>query len=1034
VRFAVERRVTMIMLILGVLVLGGLALSRLPLEFLPAISSSSISVQAAYEGSSPEEITRLIVQPLEDSLGTLNGLDRMASTASATEGRISLEFVSGTDMDLAAVEVRDRIDRVRYRLPPDLRQIRTRRFQSSDIPVLRLHLTADWDPDRLFTFAEDVLQPRLERLEGVAQVDIRGLRQRQVQVRLDASRMAAHRVDARQLIQTLRASNETLSAGKLIEGSRKLYLRVLGELGRLEDIRQLPIASGANGGHLVLGDVADVVYDFPHQTEFAFLNGTEALSVRIYKASNANLLDAVDRVKAEVATIEAEPRFAGAAFRVYSDASLDVRRGLAQLRNAGLIGGLLAVAAVFLFLRRVRTTLLVAIAMPISVVGTFVIIYLMRQTGWSNTTLNVVSLMGLVLALGMLVDSAIVVIEAIYRRARDYGENGKQAALHGASEVALPIIASTATTLCVFVPVIFDRGAGGYYSLYFKEVGTVVCIVMVASLLVALTVVPMAAAWLLRREVPRPSPVLDRVTNTYVGILRLTLRFRVAFVVLAACLLWGSWQLLSGIERSFGSRSETRQVTLAVDVPRAFSADQTGAVFDQLYTLLEAHRDALAIADISYSFDEGNGRNRRGGRGGKRMELYLLDEEESSRSPAEVRSRLRTLLPSIPGVEIKIQQARRHWGGGGVEIEIAGDDPTVLALVARGVADRIAGVPGVEDVDLSLESGDDEIRVGVVRDQAQMAGISSQAVAQTVAGALSDRALDQLRTQTGEVDLVVRYSDRDRASLDKLRAISVRGSSADLPLDVVARFEQTPGPQTIERENRRAKLTVSANASSPMASMMALRGAGVAMAGVAMPPGYTWSFGRWNRLQQQDGASFSFALIMAAVLVYMLMAALFESFTHPLAIMVSVPFAFLGVGVALRLVGQPRDSLTDLGFVILVGVVVNNAIILVDHINRLRREGLQRDEAILTGGRHRLRAILMTAMTTILGLLPMTAPLFLPQFFGSAQGRAGTWAPVGLVILGGLTTSTFLTLVIIPTVYSLIDDLTAFTRRVVRAS
>ena len=700
----------MCMFVVGLLVLGVLALTRLPLEFLPTISSSSISVSAEYTGSSPEEITRLIVQPLEDSLGTLNGLDRMASTASATEGRVSLEFVGGTDMDLAAVEVRDRIDRVRDRLPADLRQIRMRRFQSTDLPVLRMHVTADWDGDRLFSVAENVMQPRLERLEGVAQVEFRGLQQREIQVRLDAGRMAAHRIDPRTLAQTLRTSNLTLSVGDVTEGSRKLLLRVAGDLGRLSDIRALPIGNG-----LRLDDVAEVAYEFPRQTRYSFFNGTQALSVRVYKASNANLLDVVDRVKAEMEALLAEPRLAGMSSRIYRDSSLDVRRGLAQLRDAGLIGGLLAVFAVFLFLRRFRTTLLVAIAMPVSVVATFVIMYLLRQAGWSDTTLNVVSLMGLVLALGMLVDSAIVVIESIYRRAQEYREDGKTAALRGASEVAMPIVASTATTLCVFMPVIFDQGSSVFYSLYFKEVGTVVCIVMVASLLVALTVVPMVASLLLKRGLPKENRLIDRFSGWYVKVLGLTLRFRFVFVVFAGLLLWGSFQLLAGIERSFGSRSESRQVELAVDVPRSFTVEQTGEVFDQLYAIFDAEREALEIADISYDFDDGNGRGRRGGRGSKSMELYLLEEEESARSVSEIRTAVRGLLPTLPGVEIKIQQGRRSWGGSGVQIEVAGDDPTVLALVARDVAERVASVPGVEDVDTSLESGDDEIRVSVAR-------------------------------------------------------------------------------------------------------------------------------------------------------------------------------------------------------------------------------------------------------------------------------------------------------------------------------
>lgn len=1032
VRFAVERRVTMGMLVVGVLVLGALSLTRLPLEYLPAISSSSVWVSAPYQGSSPEESMRSIVRPLEDSLGTLNGLDRMSSNASANEASVSLEFVPGSDMDLAAVEVRDRVDRVRHRLPDDLQQVRIRRFQSSDLPVLRAHVTSEWPRDQLYRFAEDVLQQRLERLEGVAQADIRGLRTRELQIRLDADRMAAHGIDARQLNLRLRANNVNVTGGTIVEGSRELLVRVLGELATVQEIRRLPIDDDG----LRLEDVAEVVYDYPEQTSYNFLNGSESLSIRVYKASNANLLEVTDRAKAVLAELEDDPQYAGLSTRIYSDSSVDVRKGLSKLRDAGLIGGLLAVMAVFLFLRRLRTTLLVAIAIPVSVVFTFVLIYLLREAGWSNMTLNVVSLMGLVLALGMLVDSSIVVIESIYRRAQDLGEDPATAAMRGASEVAMPILASTATTLCVFLPVIFLRGGSGFFSRYLTEVGLTVCIVMVASLIVALTVVPMAAAMLLRSEGPARAPLLDRLASVYAKVLNVTLHYRLVFVVIAAVALYGSWVLFGSIERTFASRGEARQISVNVDTPRAYTVEQTAALFQDLFQRIDARRDQLDIADITHSYDTRGGRSR-SFRRGKRIELYLNDEDQATLTTAEVRDKVRELLPVEAGVSLRIGQSRRHWGGG-LEVELAGEDPTVLELLSREVAQRIAQVPGVEDVDLSLESGDDEIRVAVDRTRALQAGLSSDVVAATVQGALSDRSLAQLKTENGEVEVVMQYREEDRQTLTQLRNVQVRAgddaSSARVPLDTVASFEQTAGPMSIEREDRRSKLEITANASSPMASMMAMRGIGAVMGSIAMPPGYSWSFGRWNRLQQEDQKGSSFTLLFAALMVYMLMAALFESFTHPFAIMASVPFAFLGVGVVMKLAGQPRDNLTELGFIILLGVVVNNAIILVDHINRLRREGLDRDQAILLGGRHRLRPILMTAVTTILGLLPMVAPIFFPQWFGSVEGRAGNWAPVGLVILGGLTTSTFLTLVIIPTVYSLVDDLATFVKRVAQSA
>jgi HAE1 family hydrophobic/amphiphilic exporter-1 len=397
VRFAVERRVTMGMIVLGVLVLGWLSLERLPLEYLPTFSSSNITVSAPYRSSSPEEVERLIVRPLEDSLGTINGIDTLSASASADQAQVRISFVDGTDMDLAAVEVRDRIDRVRHMLPADLDRLTIRRFQTTDIPVLRFDLSADWPPERLYDFAENVVQRRLERLEGVAQVSVGGLRTPELQVNLDLGRLGAHGVDVRQVVTRLRANNLDLSAGTVLDGSRKLQVRVVGQLATPAEIRQLPL----NDRGLRLGDVAEVAYTFPQQDQFNFLNGVDALTVRVNKSSTANVLAVADRVKQEMDAVLEMPAAEGLTYRVFQDASRDVRRGLGQLRNAGLLGGLLAIVAMFLFLHRVRTTALVAVAIPISIVATFVLIYFLRQAGALDITLNVVSLAGLMLALGM---------------------------------------------------------------------------------------------------------------------------------------------------------------------------------------------------------------------------------------------------------------------------------------------------------------------------------------------------------------------------------------------------------------------------------------------------------------------------------------------------------------------------------------------------------------------------------------------------------------------------------------------------------
>jgi len=841
--------------------------------------------------------------------------------------------------------------------------------------------------------------------------------------------MAAHDVDVRQISTLLRENHLDLSGGFIREGNRKLTVRLLGEIESLEELRTLALTPAG----LQLGDVAQILHEFPRQDSFHFLNGTEAMTVAVYKSSTANLLDVVDQAKREIETLLEEPQSEGLQIRIFHDSSLDVRKGLSQLRDAGFVGGGLAVLAVFFFLRRVRTTLLVAIAIPVSVVFTFVIMFLLRQAGWADLTLNVVSLMGLVLALGMLLDNSIVVIEAIFRRRSELGENAVDAATRGASEVALPITASTATSLCVFIPVIFLAGGGGFFSRYLHDIGFTVCIVLVASLLVALTVIPMAAALLLEKEQPRDSKMLAGLTRGYRGALALTLRHPVLFLLISFGLAGGSWKMFTDIERSFSARTQERQVTIQVDTPRNYSLEQTRALFDEKATSLAENQESLDIADVAYTYRTGGGRSRGWSRQ-RRFDIFLKDESESRISTIEARDRIRELLPKRAGVELRIAQSSGRHGSHGLEVELTGDNSQILETLGREVAAGLENLPMVRDVDLSIESGDDEVRIAVERERAVQAGLSSQAIAFTVQSSLSDRALSYLKTGDREVDLVVRYGEKDRETLEQLMNVSVSGTGGRLPLGTLATFEVAAGPKSIDRENRRAKVTVTANPSNPKAMFGAMAGASQVMASMAMPAGYSWSFGRWSRHGQRDQEGSNFALLFAMLLVYLLMAALFESFTQPLAIMLSVPFAFIGVGLVMKLAGQPRDNFTELGFILLIGVVVNNGIVLIDHINRLRRSGMGRHEAILQGGSHRLRAILMTAVTTILGLLPMVAPLILPQYFGPLEGRSATWAPVALIILGGLTTSTFLTLLITPTLYSSISDLTRFLRRAARAA
>ncbi|MCZ6796099.1 MAG: efflux RND transporter permease subunit, partial [Planctomycetota bacterium] len=906
-------------------------------------------------------------------------------------------------------------------------RIYVHRFQSTDIPVLSFQLSAPWKKeDRLYRFIEDVVRRRLERLEGVAEVEVHGLRTREVQINMIPERLAAHGIDVREVSTVVRNNNVTVSGGPIREGSLKYLVRAAGKFRNLEEIRRLPV--GELG--LRLGDVADVEVDYPERESFYYLNGQEAMSLEVRKASTANLLSVAKQVRGEMGAILELPAAEGLQVKYYRDASLDVLNGLSELRNTGLLGGGLAIVFMFLFLRRFRTTLLMAIAIPLSVILTFVIMYLVRQAGWADLTLNIHSLMGLMLAIGMLVDNSIVVIESVFRHRQELGKDARSAALHGASEVALPISASTLTTICVFVPLIFL--GSGYFSNMMRNIGVTIVIVMVASLMVALTVVPMVAAFLLGGESTRRQALFERFGDGYAATLRFTLRHRLAFSLLIVGILACSWHLYQSTGRSFSTPSYERRITVQVDVPRSFTIEMKRALFDEVYGLLDSRREELEIDDISHNFRRGSGRSRRYSRS-NRIQLFLVDEEESRRNTAEIRDQLEELLPVRPGVTFTIGRSRRgprRGRGGSVSMEIYGDRPEILEVLSRQVVSRLREVPTLRDIDSSLESGDEEIRVIPNYERTLQAGLSSQAVGQSIASALSSRAVSYFEADDREMRLVVQYREEDRQTLEQLKKLPVAFGKSPLPISAVADFEMAPGARTIERENRRAVVDITSDTVSGVPVVAALRDVADVLNTIDFPTGYDWAFESEVREQAQEASTAIFALLFALLLIYMIMASLFESFTQPFTIMFSVPFAFIGVGLVLALAGQPRGRTSDMGLIILAGIVVNNAIVLIHHINRLRRQGLSRDEAIVLGGRQRLRPILMTAATTVLSLSPMAAPFFLPQVFGAVEGRAAFWAPVGLVILGGLTTSTFLTVTVIPTIYSLVDDFTLFLKRI----
>ena len=1016
--FSINRPVTTLMVIVSLVVLGIISYTRLPLMFLPDTSFPMLNVNVSYPSSSPDEVERLITYPLEDAMGTLSHLKRLNSTSGNSSSNVRIEFENGTDMDLASMEVRDRLDQVRGDLPDDVQRIRIWQWDPNARPIIYFSVAWQGDPADFYDIVTKVIQPRVMRIDGVANVEFRGMDEKQLLVLVDQEALKSHNLDLFNITQLLTQNNITLAAGTVMEGERKYSVRAVGEFQTVDEIYNLPIP----GTSLELSDVADVRYDYPEKTRFQRLNGIDAVTIQVYKASTANIVEVAEGVRGVLDELKTQPQLAQLQTRIFRDQSESIVNRLNDLLYAGLVGGVLAAIVLFGFLRNVRSTLIISLSIPISIVCTFTFMYLLIRLFDSPISLNIISLMGLMLAVGMLVDSAVVVLESIYRHRQETGVSAKMAAVIGSREVYIALIASTATTLCVFIPLIFME-AGGMMSML-KDFAVAFCIVMVAALFISLTLIPLVSSRLFDKPLSEPSRMIQKIILFYGRVLGWNLRHRVVTLVIVGGVFAGVIWLRGQIEEEFVPPSPTNEISIAAEVPSSYSLEEVEDLFVKVEKILLDRKDEFYIESLS-----SNGSLRRA-----ELQIILTEPETRPLSATVLQDKIKEVLPDIAGVQWKPGRSRMHGGGeGGISVELRGANMDVLSVLAEDVRNRLEGIPGLKDVDTSLERGDEEIQVQVNRSQAQAYGVTPQQAARTVQAALSGRARGRFKADDREVDIQLQLEKEDRATLDQLKNMTFERTGGDMvAFGTLADFRIQRGPEEIRREDRESIVTVGANTDRTGMRAVSAEVSQV-MGTIDLPSGYSWSMGRsWRDMRDSQEGS-EFALILSAILIYLIMAALFESFVHPFTIMFSIPFSFIGVGLAFYLTNTTLSTMAYIGLIVLAGLVVNNAIILIDHINHLRKEGLSRREAIIKGSMNRFRPILMTALTTIFGLLPMVAPALWPELFGPVEDRAASmWSPVSLALVGGLTTSGILTLIILPTIYSFMDDLTVWAKGIVR--
>ncbi|MGY6588128.1 MAG: efflux RND transporter permease subunit [Wenzhouxiangella sp.] len=1000
-RLAIRRPVTTGMVFLSFALLGVIAARMLPLEFFPDIDFPGMMVQVPYQGSTPEEVERLITRPIEEVLSTMSGVQRMNSNSSQDQSTVFMFFGWDADMDARGVEARDKIDGIRHLLPDDVERVFVRKFTNMDEPILGLRIGSSRDLSESYELLDRHVRQRLERLDGVAQVSLDGVQAREVRILLHADRVAAHQVDLNELSERLRQANFSRSGGYLDDRAAGLRVRVApqGEFRSLDEIRALPI----NQRGLRLGDVADVVLESPPMRYGRLLDGHFAVSLDVFAESGANLVDVSRAVFEEIEAINALPDMAGISLYVLFSQAEAVVTSLKDLAMAGLLGALMSMLVLYVFLRQWATTLIVMFSVPAAILMTLGAMWML------GLTLNILTMMGLMLAIGMLVDNAVVVTESIYRKKEQFPDQPGRATLLGVREVALAITAGTITTVIVFLPNIF--GGQNEVTLFLSHVAYTITVALLASLLIAQTVIPLLALKVRAPADRRRGAWLRRLTDIYARCLGWSLAHRWTSAVLVLALLFSVVVPIGKVQQDMFGQTESDRLMLRYNVAGSYSLETVRAAVDLIEDTLRANQDDFEFESLYSYYND------------SRAETTLILREDRRLSNEEIRQRVRDALPPI-AIGSPSFEFQRGAGAESLSLRLEGESTEVLFGLAEEVVRLLSTIDGLVDVRSGATAGGDELRVRVDPERAFNAGLSTAEIAQAISVGMRGQALNEFRGPEGELVMRLEFHGADRQNAAQLADLSLVNNRGErIRLGAVADLVVEPGPRNIFRQDRRTSLNVQANLRGT--TMMEARPAMAAMMEqVSLPVGYSWSFGQAFQQDQEAMNQMVFNMLLALALIFIVMAALFESTLFPVSIITSILFSFVGVYWFFFLTGTSMSLMAMIGMLVLMGIVVNNGIVLIDHVNNLRRRGLARDAAVVQAGRDRLRPILMTAATTILAMIPLA--------MGNTRigGEGPPYFPMARAVIGGLAFSTVISLIVVPFVYVLLDSLREWTRQV----
>lgn len=1016
---AIFRPVATTMVFMALMVFGIYSTLNLPVDLFPEIDPPVITVVATYQGAGALEVEQNVTTQLEDQLSTVNDLEEITSTSVDNMAIITLEFDWGSNLDESTNDIRDVLSRTQPLLPDDVEEPVIYRFNASSIPVVTLAATAEESYPNLRQILEDQLVTPLNRIPGVGAVNIQGGPVREIQINIDPQRMSAYAVDIGQISQALSNENVIIPAGDIEVGRQEYNVRIDTEFKSIEEIRQIVVKTGAQGGIVYVGDVADVRDAISEENRLSIVNGGRAINISVQKQNNANTVEVAREVLARIPEL-ARTLPPDVEIRTVVDTSRYIINSVNNLSEVLIYAVVFVVLVVFIFLRKWRATFIVGLTIPFSLIAAFIYLSL------TGNTLNLISLSSLSIALGMVVDDAIVVLENISTYI-EKGTKPREAALYGTNEVGVAVVATTLTVVAVFLPLTFLTGMTG---IWFGQLGAIVVVTIVVSTLAALTLIPMMSAQLFKEKSKekkrrtfsrRLSGSVEKgltwLDNRYKGLLGWSLHHKAAVVIAALVLFIGSLLLVPRVGTEFMPQADNARLMISIELPTGRSPESAIPTIRKVESIFAQHVPELEI------ISSGVGSTAQGGGGGITgggstspnvidITASLVPVSERERNVFEIAEVVREQLRDIPeAIQYSVSTQGGASAGSPVAIDVIGNDLDLTADIASRIVERLERIPGVRNADISRGDPQPALQIDLDRDRLAPLGLNSGTVGQSIRNMIAGLTATEYREAGEEYDVVVRYAQPFRQSVEDIRRIRVPTPDGSLvEIGSLGDIREIYTPPNIERTGRERSIQVTADLVGTPLNVVTEQVEAFITNDLDIPPGIEIEYGGDIEEQQEAFGDLFLLLGLSILLVYIVMAAQFESLKDPFIIMFSLPFAFTGVLLALVMTNTKLSVIAFVGGIILVGIVVKNAIVLVDYIQLLRGRGLTLFDAIVESGASRLRPVLMTTLTTLLAMFPLAI----------SQGEGSeTWKPMAIAVLGGLTFSTLVTLVFVPVMYAI---------------